>query len=548
MPFYDLITNYYDLINLLNKIIGVFFVSIFVFLLMYIIVITYDINKEKFKKIVIASTFFIMTFSIIVCFTNVTPVKVKDVANVSGSTTIVTYIFVAILLCTTMLISIINFRKMDKRHAPIFVIFGLLIMCYFATLLLPNIIIYDLALVLFCYIMYFTLENPDLKMIEELAKARVASEQSNDEKTKFLYEANVDTNLILNSIEKVRDNVLKNNPNVNIKNEMDDLTKILNTARTKAKQTLDISELDTKYLKAINTKYNIKLLVSSIYLQIKPKVNPNVDFRLNIVDNLPNEVYGDSIKLKQILVTLLNNAVTFTQSGFIELKVNFIVKYDLCRLIFTIEDSGKGIDITEINNIMTDHTEISDEELSHLDDSNLNLKIIRKMINSIGGTMTIESILNKGTNIKVSLDQKIVEETKDKEITKMEQYSDQLTNKKKIAVISLYENEYRTIKNALNKNEYEIDYYKVTLDCLIKIRNDYNYDFIFIDENMDKIDAKSFIYKTKEVDSFNGKIFVISNSKDITNKKEYLDLNANIINLPLAKEEIRNKIKNHSNE
>jgi hypothetical protein len=385
-------------------------------------------------------------------------------------------------------------------------------------------------------------------MIEELAKARVASEQSNDEKTKFLYEANVDTNLILNSIEKVRDNVLKNNPNLDIKKEMDDLTKILSTARTKAKQTLDISELDTKYLKAINTKYNIKLLVSSIYLQIKPKVNPNVDFRLNIVDNLPNEVYGDSIKLKQILVTLLNNAVTFTQSGFIELKVNFIVKYDLCRLIFTIEDSGKGIDITEINNIMTDHTEISDEELSHLDDSNLNLKIIRKMINSIGGTMTIESILNKGTNIKVSLDQKIVEETKDKEITKMEQYSDQLTNKKKIAVISLYENEYRTIKNALNKNEYEIDYYKVTLDCLIKIRNDYNYDFIFIDENMDKIDAKSFIYKTKEVDSFNGKIFVISNSKDITNKKEYLDLNANIINLPLAKEEIRNKIKNHSNE
>ena len=79
----------------------------------------------------------------------------------------------------------------------------------------------------------------------------------------------------------------------------------------------------------------------------------------------------------------------------------------------------------------------------------------------------------------------------------------------------------------------------MTKKCLDDVRADKHFDIIVIDENMDKIDAKSFLSKVKEVKSFDGKVFIITNNKDLKSKKEMLDLGfKSILIRPLNKKDL----------
>ena len=292
------------------------------------------------------------------------------------------------------------------------------------------------------------------------------------------------------------------------------------------------------YLNTINSKYNIRLLLNSIYSMTKASVSDKVDYRLVINDKIPEELYGDSIKLKQVINTLLSNSIRFTNSGYIELRANCIIKNDVCRLIISVEDSGKGINIYKQNEILSNHDDLTKEEINKIDDKDLNLKMVRKIINIIGGAFSIDTNKGNGTIVTIYVDQKIADDKSNYE-KKIAEYSDKLLKLKKVALISSDLNDIKVIKSICKKKEYEFEYYDMTKKCLDDVRADKHFDIIVIDENMDKIDAKSFLSKVKEVKSFDGKVFIITNNKDLKSKKEMLDLGfKSILIRPLNKKDL----------
>ena len=122
---------------------------------------------------------------------------------------------------------------------------------------------------------------------------------------------------------------------------------------------------------------------------------------------------------------------------------------------------------------------------------------------------------------------------------KIAEYSDKLLKLKKVALISSDLNDIKVIKSICKKKKYEFEYYDMTKKCLDEVRADKHFDIIVIDENMDKIDAKSFLSKVKEVKSFDGKVFIITNNKDLKSKKEMLDLGfKSILIRPLNKKDL----------
>ena len=121
-------------------------------------------ERELLKILGITS----VSFLLITMFTTINLVKVGSVTNVSGTTIALGYIMVAIFLLATFLVTILNIKKLDKRYLAVFLILILMVVLYIVTLIFPGMIIYDLVLALLCYIMYFTIENPDIKMIEQL--------------------------------------------------------------------------------------------------------------------------------------------------------------------------------------------------------------------------------------------------------------------------------------------------------------------------------------------------------------------------------------------
>ena len=391
------------------------------------------------------------------------------------------------------------------------------------------------------FIMYFTIENPDLKIIEELTKTQAMTEASNAEKNKFIFSI---TNDIQDKIDKLDKLYLEmsNCNSLEIINE--DLVKsknIIDTARNKIRNTIDVSSLDVRNLNEVKNKYNPKLLFNSIYYNYKNKLDKNIDFRIIMEDNIPNELYGDSIRVKQIVSTLLGNAFKYTKDGYVELRVNSIIKSNICRLIIVVEDSGCGIDVFKQKEIMSNHEDMTNTEIINKDNLELNLKLVRKIINIIGGTFIIESGSTKGAKITVTLNQEIVASNND---TIENKYKDYYNDIKNIGVISSNEKNVRVVKSIGKKNGDVVESFDMTKTCLDKIRNGESFNIVVIDEDMDKIDARSFLDKVKQVDGFKGKVFVITKKKSINLKKELKEygFDAVLIN-PLNKKDIEDNFK-----
>ncbi|MCI6932756.1 MAG: ATP-binding protein [Tenericutes bacterium] len=391
------------------------------------------------------------------------------------------------------------------------------------------------------FIMYFTIENPDLKIIEELTKTQAMTEASNAEKNKFIFSI---TNDIQDKIDKLDKLYLEmsNCNSLEIINE--DLVKsknIIDTARNKIRNTIDVSSLDVRNLNEVKNKYNPKLLFNSIYYNYKNKLDKNIDFRIIMEDNIPNELYGDSIRVKQIVSTLLGNAFKYTKDGYVEFRINSIIKSNICRLIIVVEDSGCGIDVFKQKEIMSNHEDMTNAEIINKDNLELNLKLVRKIINIIGGTFIIESGSTKGAKITVTLNQEIVTSNND---TIENKYKDYYNDIKNIGVISSNEKNVRVVKSIGKKNGDVVESFDMTKTCLDKIRNGESFNIIVIDEDMDKIDARSFLDKVRQVDGFKGKVFVITKNKSINLKKELKEygFDAVLIN-PLNKKDIEDNFK-----
>ena len=391
------------------------------------------------------------------------------------------------------------------------------------------------------FIMYFTIENPDLKIIEELTKTQAMTEASNAEKNKFIFSI---TNDIQDKIDKLDKLYLEmsNCNSLEIINE--DLVKsknIIDTARNKIRNTIDVSSLDVRNLNEVKNKYNPKLLFNSIYYNYKNKLDKNIDFRIIMEDNIPNELYGDSIRVKQIVSTLLGNAFKYTKDGYVEFRINSIIKSNICRLIIVVEDSGCGIDVFRQKEIMSNHEDMTNAEIINKDNLELNLKLVRKIINIIGGTFIIESGSTKGAKITVTLNQEIVTSNND---TIENKYKDYYNDIKNIGVISSNEKNVRVVKSIGKKNGDVVESFDMTKTCLDKIRNGESFNIIVIDEDMDKIDARSFLDKVRQVDGFKGKVFVITKNKSINLKKELKEygFDAVLIN-PLNKKDIEDNFK-----
>lgn len=391
------------------------------------------------------------------------------------------------------------------------------------------------------FIMYFTIENPDLKIIEELTKTQAMTEASNAEKNKFIFSI---TNDIQDKIDKLDKLYLEmsNSNSLEIINE--DLVKsknIIDTARNKIRNTIDVSSLDVRNLNEVKNKYNPKLLFNSIYYNYKNKLDKNIDFRIIMEDNIPNELYGDSIRVKQIVSTLLGNAFKYTKDGYVEFRINSIIKSNICRLIIVVEDSGCGIDVFKQKEIISNHEELTNTEIINKDNLELNLKLVRKIINIIGGTFIIESGSTKGAKITVTLNQEIVTSNND---TIENKYKDYYNDIKNIGVISSNEKNVRVVKSIGKKNGDVVESFDMTKTCLDKIRNGESFNIVVIDEDMDKIDARSFLDKVRQVDGFKGKVFVITKKKSINLKKELKEygFDAVLIN-PLNKKDIEDNFK-----
>ena len=539
--FESIVNNYYTLLNYLNKILSALFSVIFSSLFFYTLLITYDKVRKNPKKISTILIIANIVFSVIMLFTNIELVDAKVATNVTGATTMLGYAMVAIMLTCSLLVALTNIKKLDKRYLPIFIVFLLLVILYFFSLLIPGMIIYDLILALMCYIMYFTIENPDMKMLDEVHKAKVISDNANEEKTLFLYNMTNEIRGITKDIDRETDNILDETDNKKI-----DVEEINNSARnikgstakftTMTNEILDISSIDSASVRIYNEKYNIKRLLKELVGIYKPKAqNKNLDFRVSIASDIPEYLYGDGINLKKVLTIILDNSIKYTNNGYIEFNINTIIKGDIARLIISVEDSGIGMKAEDINKIFTKKQEREDNH-----NLNNNLYNAKRLITLMNGTIVPSSSYGSGTTIKIILDQKY--DTIDTDINKY----DNIYDKKKVLLIDDSPSSEKLFNKILSGTNIELTSVKLGKEGLEKIRNKEKYDLILLDEELEPQNGHIIMRKLLEIRNFNIKVILLTKDNKYDYDDSYLQEGfTDYIIKSSDKEEILNKMNKY---
>ena len=362
-------------------------------------------------------------------------------------------------------------------------------------------------------VMYFTIENPDLKLLNEYTQNKELLESNIESKINMLFKVSEDVKSPLKNIKKNAINIL----NVNKKIEKDDYAKKIynesNNVLNDINEVFNVSSIDNSKVKIVDTTFNIYNLYDEIIYIIKNKVNENTNFKYSITDTIPRLLYGDNVRIKQIIVALLLNSIS-DKEGIIDLDIYEIVKNDICRLVIIVQSSYIKLDLNEINNILSSNVEISND----LEKYDISLKDVKKLIDVIGGTLLIND--NDGImNFKIIINEKI--KTK-KDADNLDLIANKLTNKKRVLLASDDYLELSTFTNILKNNNFTVDtvmYYK---DITSKLNGKNKYDLLIIDDEMNDESAISII---KEINKLKLnhliKIVLLDNDKELI-KKHYL--------------------------
>ena len=488
------------------------------FFFLYFYNITFRVGKKK-KSIMPKIVIFINIVISILIF--ISPIDIHTKNNImyaSGQAVNILYIICALYFLAIIISVLFNLKRVKgRKFIPLLALILLAFVLLIVRSINPSLLIIPAVLTYIDLIMFFTIENPDVKMIYELNKNKKLLESMSEEKSNFLFSMSQDTKKPIENILEVK-KMLENEKDLKtidtglkvIENNARGLKNIINNV-------LDISSISSSKLAVTNETYNIYPLLNTVLSNVKKKMNSKVSLRTNISKNIPMELYGDSVKLKQVITSILFNAAKFTKEGYIELSANEIVKYDVCRLIIEIEDSGKGMSVEKLNELLKSNSDLEDTDLLKLNSLDVDLKLAFKIIRKLGGFINVKSEENKGSTFTIVLDQKIKQE-------KDPYYSKYIFNKKKVIAVS----DSLQILKSMNTlaSKYDIEFLTTMHgnDLVQRVEDGEVFDLIILEDEMKQTSALAILGKLQEAKKgFNTPTIVMLNKNKESLKEHYVE-------------------------
>ena len=490
-------------------------------LLCYVLFVCLSIKKKE-RYIPVVRNIAIVLMIIFTTLNFILPLNFKYdgyIAYTYGPSVNIIYLSAFVYSFIGIIALIRNIKNIkDKRFFPILIFLIVGGIASYIQYMNPGLLLATPIHAFITFLMYFTIENPDVKMIEEYHKAKEISDNANEDKTMFLYNMTNDIRLITKDINYNTDAAINEMSNKKVdKDLVNDYLRAIkeNTARftTMTNEILDVDSIDSASIKVYDDKYNIKLLLKKIVTLYSDECSrKGLTFRSDIASDLPEYLYGDNLGLKNVLISILDNSIKYTKEGYIEFNVNTIIKNNIARLIITIEDSGVGISPDEMDSIFYKRKE-------EIDGSNMksNLFTARKLITLMGGTIIPSSNYGNGTTMKIVLDQKIVEEANEK-YNKYESFYDE----KKILLVDDNISTEKIISKLLRDTNIKLDYVSLGKEALDKIRGKEKYDLILLDEVMDPLDGVTVMKKFKDIRNFKTNVILLTRNNEYEYNEEYL--------------------------
>lgn len=494
---YNELTNI--LLQLLNKIDLINYIFWMSLLFLYVYHITYEnIDNYNFlKKIVIIID---LIFIVVEFMLPIEIINYEGSMGVAGMATDLIYLINTMYIGAIVILLLLNLKKIfTKKYLPLLVLTILAGVAAVARVINPTLIIIPTILVYIDLIMYNTIENPDMKMIEELNIARDQAEKANKAKTEFLSSMSHEIRTPLNAIVSFSNSLLKEDMSEKCKGDLNCIVSASSNLLELVNGILDISKIEANKIEIVNKEYSLKEVLDNLTSLSRARLGDKpIDFRTSFDESMPQYLYGDSNRIKQICINLLTNSIKYTNEGYIEFKVSSVKSGDVVRLIFSVEDTGIGIKKEDISKLFEKFSRLDIERNVSIEGSGLGLAITKKLIDMMGGKIVVQSEYGKGSKFTVAIDQKIVDapllevtEPKDAEM-KLEFPG------KRVLVVDDNTLNLKVAERVLEPFKIEVITAKSGDEGIEKIIMDGNFDLVLMDDMMPNKSGSDTLKELKE--------------------------------------------------
>ena len=407
----------------------------------------------------------------------------------------------------------------NKQYAPIYIVIILLIVNVILQSVNPSILIATFTLGFTLCIMFFTIENPDLRMIEQLEIAKMQADKANRAKTEFLSSMSHEIRTPLNAISGFSNCILDAQSLDEAKENAKDIVDASDTLLDIVNGILDISKIEAGKLEIVNSPYNAPDTFRELAKLITPKMKEKgLFFTYYIAPDLPKTLLGDHANLKKVVTNLLSNAYKYTKTGFVKYEVNCVNLNGYTRLVISVEDSGQGIKKENINKLFTRFQRLEEDKNTTIEGTGLGLAITKQLVELMGGKIIVHSIYGTGSKFTVVLNQKIETEA----IVEEPKYKTTL-NLSDVRILIVDDNPLNlkvATKLLQRHNANNIKTCESGFECINKIGNGEVYDVILLDDMMPKMSGVETLHKLKGISGFNVPVIALT-ANAITGMKEH---------------------------
>ena len=335
--------------------------------------------------------------------------------------------------------------------------------------------------------------------MEELEKQKDIANSANEAKSKFLANMSHEIRTPINAVLGMDEMILRESGEKNIRAYATDIMSAGKTLLSLINDILDLSKVEEGKMEIIPVQYDLSSLINDLVNMTRPRADKKgLKFNIEIDESIPNILTGDEIRIRQCAMNILTNAVKYTETGEVTMKVGYReADKDHILLKITVEDTGIGMRAEDMESLFSPYKRIEEKRNRTIEGTGLGMSITRQLLDLMGSSLQVQSEYGKGSVFSFEVKQEVVSREKIGDISERLNVMSEQSHEyhelfhapdAKILVVDDTEMNLTVIMSLLKKTGIQIDTAMSGRDAL-KLTQDNLYDAIFIDHMMPDMDG-----------------------------------------------------------